>query len=63
MKKKLLASDRDVTEFGVHFKSLQAELRAMAESLDKVKERDSALADKLREAWRKVLTPYMEEEA
>ena len=60
MRRKLAASDKDVTEFGVHFRSLQQELRAIGESLGKIEERDSALGGKLRGALRQILTPWTE---
>ena len=54
-RKALAASDKDVTEFGVHFKAMQAELRALGESLERVRARDGALADKLSAALGQVL--------
>ena len=63
LRKKLAASDRDVTEFGVHFKSVQAELRALSDSLGKIEERDAALGAKLRGALRQVLAPFAGAEA
>ena len=59
MRKQLAASDKDVTEFGVHFKALQAEVREIAACMDKVHERDSELAEKMRSALRKVLAPWI----
>ncbi len=58
LRKKLAASDRDVTEFGVHFKTLQGELHTLNETLSKIEERDGALGAKLRGALRQILAPF-----
>ena len=59
-RKQLAASDKDVTEFGVHFKALQNEVRELAACIEKVQARDGAIAEKMRGALRQVLAPWAE---
>ena len=62
-RKQLAAADRDVTEFGVHFRAVQEDLRALDECLEKIKAKTPELGEKLTGALRIVLGPYVKEEA
>ena len=58
-KKRLAASDRDVTEFSVWFKAVQTDLGALSGCMEKIKGRDAAMAAKLAAALKTMLSPYV----
>lgn len=60
-RKQLAAADRDVTEFGVHFKAVQADLQALDACLERVRARAPETGEKLETALRSVLGPYVKE--
>ena len=59
VKKQLAASNKDMAEFGFHFKAVQRELAALRESLEAVKLRDPETGEKLAGALKKVLGPWV----
>ena len=58
-RKQLAASNKDIAEFGFHFKAVQRELAALRDSLEAVKLQDPETGAKLAGALKTILGPWV----
>ncbi len=58
-RKQLAASNKDIAEFGFHFKAVQRELAALRDSLEAVKLQDPETGAKLAGALKTILAPWV----